>query len=499
VLDQEVQPVRQEDRFERFSVSDRVEHWLQVITFVALAVTGLIQKWPDVGFSRWAMRTLGGIEATRFIHRVFATLLLVAIVYHLFAAGKRIFVDRAPRTMLPGKGDLRAAWQGLLVNLGRRSEPPLQGRFTWEEKLEYWAIVWGTVIMTVTGFMLWNPIATAKFLPGQFIPAAKAAHSGEALLAVLAILVWHFYHVHLRHFNTSIFTGYISRREMEKEHPLELTAMDAGEFDPPPIEVAEQRRRRFVPVYSAVAGVLLVGIYFFVTFEETAIQTIEPAEDVIVFVPAPTPTVPLVTTTVATEDTTTTTTMPTIEGVGWTTGVGQLFVGSCGSCHTGSSGFGGFDASSYETIRAGGNSGPGIVPNDPGESVVYTLQLEGGHPGQFTDDELAVVLEWIEAGAPEAADSGGGATDEPTWDGVFAALLTDTCGACHGAGALAGLNVTTYELAVKGGNSGPGIVAGDPDASAVYTKQLQGGHPGQLTARQLADLKAWIDAGAPEK
>lgn len=509
MLDQEKRQDDQDDRILRFSVSDRVEHWLQMITFVALAWTGLIQKWPEAGFSRWAIRTLGGIEATRFIHRIFATLLLVAIVYHLFTAGKRIFVDRAPRTMLPGRSDLTAARQAVLFNLGRREELPIQGRFTWEEKLEYWAIVWGTLVMTITGFMLWNPVATAKFLPGQFIPAAKAAHGGEALLAVLAILVWHIYHVHIRHFNTSVFTGYISRREMEKEHPLELAAIEAGEFDPPPIEVAERRRRRFVPMYSVVAGVLLVGIFFFVTFEETAIETIDPPEDVTVFVPAPAPTVPLVSTTEAAEETTTTTeaddetttttTTPTSAAVSWDPGIGQLFEDACGACHTGEAGFGGLDTSSYETILAGGTSGAGIVPNDPDTSVVYTLQLEGGHPGQFSDDQLAVVLEWIELGAPETAASVDGGTDEPTWDGVWAAILTDACGACHtGSGGFGGLDLSNFEAAIEGGDSGPGIVPGDPEASVVYTRQLEGGHPGQLTDDQLAQLRSWIDAGAPE-
>ena len=63
-------------------------------------------------------------------------------------------------------------------------------RFTFDEKFEYWAFVWGTLVMGLTGFMLWNPIVTAKILPGVAIPAALAAHSGEALLAVLAIAIW---------------------------------------------------------------------------------------------------------------------------------------------------------------------------------------------------------------------------------------------------------------------------------------------------------------------
>jgi cytochrome b subunit of formate dehydrogenase/mono/diheme cytochrome c family protein len=509
MLDEQNQVEQQQQRYLRFTVSDRVEHWLQVITFVVLAFTGLIQKWPQAGFSEIAIRALGGIETTRVIHRIFATILLLAVVYHVYTVGVKVFVKRSRRTMLPGPGDLQAAWHGLQFNLGLRKEHPPQGHFTWEEKIEYWAIVWGTLVMTATGFMLWNPIATAKYLPGQFIPAAKAAHGGEALLAVLAILVWHFYHVHLRSFNTTIFTGYISRDQMAEEHALELAEIQ-NEGLPEPADAAGQRSRMrlFLPIYAVVAALLLGGIYLFITVEDTAITTIDPPEDVQVFVPAPTPTVPLVTTTTeALEETTTTTeavegttttTTPVVGAVSWDTGVGQLFVDSCEACHSGTAGLGGLDTSSYEALLAGGSSGPGIVPNDPDASVVYTRQLEGGHPGQFTDAELATVLEWIQTGAAEVADTAGGGTDEPTWDGVWAAILTDSCGACHGSGALGGLNVTSYELAVEGGNSGPGIVAGDPDASSIYTRQATGGHPGQLTDQQVADLAAWIDAGAPE-
>ncbi|MCS7039976.1 MAG: hypothetical protein NZP34_10260, partial [Caldilineales bacterium] len=73
--------------------------------------------------------------------------------------------------------------------------------------MEYWAVIWGTAVMIITGFMLWNPITTTKFLPGSWIPAAKAAHGGEALLAFLAIIVWHVYNVHIKTFNRSMFTG----------------------------------------------------------------------------------------------------------------------------------------------------------------------------------------------------------------------------------------------------------------------------------------------------
>ena len=86
-----------------------------------------------------------------------------------------------------------------------------------------------------------------------------------------------------------------------------------------------------------------------------------------------------------------------------------------------------------------------------------------------------------------------------TWDNSIANLLTDNCGACHtGAAPLGGLDIGTYQSALDGGNSGPGIVPGDPDASLIYTTQAAGGHAARLTDEQIAELLAWIEAGAPE-
>jgi hypothetical protein len=129
--------------------------------------------------------------------------------------------------------------------------------------------------MIATGFMLWNPVATARFLPGQWIPAAQVIHGGEALLAILAVLVWHFYSVHLRHFNRAMWTGQMAEDEMEHEHPLELERIKAGAAHPAHDPAALARRQRvFLPVAGVLAMLLLAGIVWFVTFEQTAIQTL---------------------------------------------------------------------------------------------------------------------------------------------------------------------------------------------------------------------------------
>jgi len=264
--------------YSRFSLSDRVQHAAMALSFIVLAVTGLPQKFIYLNNHVLddTIDLLGGIETVRIIHRWAATVLMLATVYHLIAVGYKVVVRRVRLSMVPRFQDVVDAWQSVRYNLGLTAERPRMDRFTWEEKVEYWSLIWGTVVMIVTGFMLWNPIATARFLPGEFIPAAQVVHGGEALLAILAVLVWHFYSVHLRTFNRSMFSGRMSEHEMEEEHPLELARIRGG-AEPEADPLARHRRERiFRPVAAVVAAVLLAGIYWFVTFEQTAIATIPP-------------------------------------------------------------------------------------------------------------------------------------------------------------------------------------------------------------------------------
>jgi cytochrome b subunit of formate dehydrogenase len=382
-----------ERKYLRFPRSYRVEHWLLFASFTILAVTGLVQKYATVGLSQGIMSLLGGVEKVRVIHRIAAAVMMLEAVYHVGAIAYRVFVRRVRLTMLPGLDDLQAIMGHFLYDLGLRDAKPQEGRYTAAEKFEYWALIWGTLIMGITGFMMWNPIATTRILPGDFVPAAKAAHSGEALLAVLAVLVWHFYHVHIKQFNKSIFTGYLTEEEMIEEHPLELADIKSGTarrlVDS---EGVRRRRRIFLPIYGAISLVLLAGIVYFTTFEQTAITTIPPAENVEIFAPlTPTPLPSPLPTEPPLVDAPTT----------WEDGIADLMREKCGSCHSGDAALASLDLSTYGGALAGGSSGPAIVPGEPDNSLLIRRQAEGTHPGQFSGEELSWVVNWIEAGAPE--------------------------------------------------------------------------------------------------
>jgi cytochrome b subunit of formate dehydrogenase/mono/diheme cytochrome c family protein len=380
----------------RFDIFERIEHIIFMASFTILGLTGLVQKFSASPVSLFVMQTLGGIEGTRRIHHFAAFVMMWVTVYHIISVLYRVIVLRVQWTMMPLLDDFTHLFQDIAYFLGIRKHRAYYGRYNYAEKVEYLAVVWGTIIMGMSGFMMWNPVTTATYLPGQVIPAAKAAHGGEAILAVLAIIIWHMYFVHLKRFNKSMFTGKITREEMKEEHPAELETIEAGAgWQKPPSELIRRRQLTFIPVALVMALVLSWGVIRFVTIEpNTAISTVPKGETVAVFVPVtPTPRP-------------TTTPRPTAEVIAgassdsWDGNYSALFSNRCGTCH-GRTAVSGLNLSTYQNALKGGSRGPAIVPGNPDASVLVQVQSAGGHPGQLTIDELNQVIQWILAGAPE--------------------------------------------------------------------------------------------------
>lgn len=279
-----------EQTYPRFRIGARIEHFILMVSFTVLALTGLPQKFSAIPWVARLINGMGGIQLIREIHHWAAVILVVGSIYHLFTSAYRFFVKRERMAMIPNLKDAYDIRDTVRYNLGLTDQPPKMAKFNFGEKFEYWAVVWGTGVMVITGFILWNPIAFTALFPGTLIPVAKAAHGGEALLAVLAIIIWHMYNVHIRHFNPSIFTGRLPRHIMEEEHALELERLEAGGKPWPELDlpVLHRRRRVFIVVAVIVGGLLLAGLYWAFTFEETAVTTL-PAATREIFAPLSTP------------------------------------------------------------------------------------------------------------------------------------------------------------------------------------------------------------------
>lgn len=386
---------KQPEKFFRFSLLRRIEHWVMFISFTLLALTGLPQKYPAAAASLFLLKLFGGLETARIIHRVAAVALMIDSMVHIGSLAYDYYVKRAPGLILPNKQDLVNAIESLKYNLGFRKEPPKQGWFTFEEKVEYWALMWGTFIMVLTGFFLWNPITAARFFPAEWIPAAKAAHGSEALLAVLAVIIWHMYHVHIRHFNKSMFTGYLTREEVEHEH---AAVLDEGLPQPPELPTPQRlkRRRNFVIVYGLMCVAWLAGVYWFVTTEQTAVAAPEPIADLAeVNVYAPLPPTPIALPAAADLEA-----VAARYGTTWESGISRVLK-PCAECHNPGLLRGGLDLTSYQTALQGGRSGPGIVPGSPGQSLVYIWSGRPDHPIALNETTRLALWNWIMLGAPE--------------------------------------------------------------------------------------------------
>jgi formate dehydrogenase gamma subunit len=204
-------------RLNRF---ERLWHWGLFLSFLLLAVTGFALRYPDSLLFRW-MYALGMSEWLRaMVHRLAAAVLVVSmaafLAYQIFwRSGRRWFRD-----MLPRLSDVREFWANMRYHLGAAAQRPRFGVFSYVEKAEYWALVWGTGIMLVTGLLL----AFSKYLPRDWpewiIDLARLIHFFEAVLAVLAILVWHLFsavfHYDEYPMDTSWLTGVITEEEARR-------------------------------------------------------------------------------------------------------------------------------------------------------------------------------------------------------------------------------------------------------------------------------------------
>jgi formate dehydrogenase gamma subunit len=392
-VQEKMQPTR---LFERFHLTQRIAHLLLLVSFTLLGLTGLPQKYAGTGWAQAMIGFFGGIEMTRLIHHTSAVVMVLLSIYHLLDAGYKIFVRQTRLSMLPALKDVKDALQAFLYNIGFGKTRPQMGRYTFEEKAEYWALIWGTVIMAITGFIMWNPILASRIMPGEIIPASKAAHGGEALLAVMAIVVWHMYGVHIKRFNKAMWTGKQTEEEMLHEHPLELADIKAGLVDPPvDPRILRRRQRLYYPIASVLAVALLLGLYGFVTGERTAITTVLPIPSpVAIYVPqTPTP--------LPTPLPTATTAGVASGALTWDATVGPLFQAKCSMCHSAAVATKGLSFATFADAIKGAQDGPVIIPGNVDGSKLIVIQSANNHPGQFSPDELTILKNWIAAGAPE--------------------------------------------------------------------------------------------------
>lgn len=178
---------------ERMSVPFRFTHAVAAVSFVVLVYTGFALKYPE---NWWAeLLQIGSNELRGLAHRIASVGLMGACLFHFGHIAVSAKARKQMGAFLPKVADFREFGHRIAYNIDRRDTPPAPVRVGYVEKLEYWAALWGTAITAITGLILWFENWTLTWLPGWVPEAATVLHFLEAILATLAILVWHFYFV----------------------------------------------------------------------------------------------------------------------------------------------------------------------------------------------------------------------------------------------------------------------------------------------------------------
>jgi len=213
----------------RMSVSQRWQHYVLFSSFIVLVLTGFALKYPDT----WFAALLGMSERVRGItHRVAGVVLIAVGAFHLVYIAATGDGRKLVRDFLPTPKDAWDVWGTMLYYLGFRENKPEFARFTYAEKAEYWALVWGLIVMAATGLMLWAKVAVSSVLARWWLDVATAIHFYEAVLASLAIVVWHFYQVFFDPdaypMNWAWWDGKMAFEHYEEEHALDSETLLAA-------------------------------------------------------------------------------------------------------------------------------------------------------------------------------------------------------------------------------------------------------------------------------
>lgn len=267
----------------RFNKKQRITHVFVIISFIVLALTGMMLKFAHMEWAKFLAKLMGGVHAAGVLHRIGAVITFGYFAFHLLnlamlkrknrlSMAKFIF---GKDSLWFNRQDIKDFWATMKWFVGRGPKPEY-GRWTYWEKFDYLAVFWGVAVIGFSGLVMWFPVFFTKFFPGWVINVCQIIHSDEALLAVGFIFTIHFFNTHFRPeafpMDTVIFTGHLSLEHFKHERPREYRELEeSGRLDEVVVEKEFSkdyiRLIRFFGFLALGIGVLLIAfiIYSFLS------------------------------------------------------------------------------------------------------------------------------------------------------------------------------------------------------------------------------------------
>jgi cytochrome b subunit of formate dehydrogenase len=210
----------------RFTKGERWQHWILAFVFIGLVITGFAFRFPDSFWARWWVGSAEGFQLRDFLHRLFGGVfgaLMLAHIAYIWGTKRGRAVQKH---LWPTLDDVTGAWQNVRFHLGLTPDKPrVRGMFDYAEKMEYWALVWGSWVMLLTGVPMWFENWALSFMPRWMLDVSRTIHLYEAILASAAIVIWHFYFVifdpEYYPLNMSMITGRAHPRDGSSRAPIQ--------------------------------------------------------------------------------------------------------------------------------------------------------------------------------------------------------------------------------------------------------------------------------------
>jgi len=228
-------------KLERFTPHQRVQHWLLFACFTALCLTGFPIKFADRPWAAWLVNLLGGVSAARLAHRWAGVTLLLGFTYHMIyivihvirekrRTGRSLFRIVWDLPMFVRPSDAMDMLNLTLYVLFLRKKRPEFGRFSPEEKFEYLGVFWGSILLGLTGILMWANAWASRYIPGRILTIAMLLHTFEAFLALLHVGIVHMASVLLAPgvfpISPAMFTGRTPDEELVEAHGALLAEVE---------------------------------------------------------------------------------------------------------------------------------------------------------------------------------------------------------------------------------------------------------------------------------